>query len=362
MCTPRDSPGETLVRDGQTETTIPDNDPQFKDKGANGDYLYGMHEPYSFYAECKARERNQGIFIADQNVGQRAINTRQNRNGNRFGFECPEERDYYPYFHPAPWKDIAILTSDPERCSYFQAESQNVKPKGKCSIPLHNNPQACESHEGVWTEMPAWNIDEPECLEAPWSRDNHLGNGMGGFANTYNWTLPTQEVEPCIEGDNCNCVFRLRYNMSTDDYPGHAPGLFMDSRQNGKNSPIKQDPYVDVEDIQLSLALNTDQYGRTFEDRSHVFHIRPRPDGMTSTVPIYNINVRGKRGNIVQVYPAVEYDFVPVDLGVVAGDYVHFQWTGCDTNPAGNAGEGTDKTDRSNCVQMMDLKKKFPFQ
>jgi len=92
-----------------------------------------------------------------------------------------------------------------------------------------------------------------------------------------------------------------------------------------------------------------------------MFHIRPRPDGMTSTVPIYNINVRGKRGNIVQVYPAVEYDFVPVDLEVVAGDYIHFQWTGCDTNPAGNAGEGTDKTDRSNCVQMMDLNKNFPF-
>jgi len=198
-------------------------------------------------------------------------------------------------------------------------------------------------------------------LEAPWSRDNHLGNGMGGFANTYNWTLPTREVEPCIEGDNCNCVFRMRYNMSTEDYPGHAPGEFVDSRQNGLNSPIKQDPYVPVEDITLSLALNTDQYGRAFEDRSHVFHIRPRPDDMSSSVPIYNINVRGKRGNIVQVYPAVEYDFVPVDLTVVAGDYVHFQWTGCDTNPSGNAGEGTDKTDRSNCVQMLDLNKNYPF-
>ena len=58
--------------------------------------------------------------------------------------------------------------------------------------------------------------------------------------------------------------------------------------------------------------------------RSHTFAIRQRP-GDLEGVTIHNVNVRGKRGNIVQVYPGVEYDFVPNTLFVRNEDYVHFQ-------------------------------------
>ena len=42
--------------------------------------------------------------------------------------QAAQERDYYPYWHPSVWHDIAILTDEPEtRCAYYQTESQNVK-------------------------------------------------------------------------------------------------------------------------------------------------------------------------------------------------------------------------------------------
>ena len=94
-------------------------------------------------------------------------------------------------------------------------------------------------------------------------------------------------------------------------------------------SPVQQNPYVNIggKSSPLRLAINTAQYGRVFQDRSHVFKLRPRPAELRGA-RIFNLNVRGKRGNIVQVYPAVEYDFAPTRLEIKEGDLVHIQWTG----------------------------------
>ena len=59
-----------------------------------------------------------------------------------------------------------------------------------------------------------------------------------------------------------------------------------------------------------------------------MFILKNRGDDVPTNRNIYNVNIRGKRGNIVQVYPAVEYDFVPKRLEITPDDEVHMQWTG----------------------------------
>lgn len=72
-----------------------------------------------------------------------------------------------------------------------------------------------------------------------------------------------------------------------------------------------------------------------------------------------------------QTYPAVEYDFIPEVADIKTGEFVHFQWTGSNThnngNPAGDGqagddGEGTGGTDRSNVVQIRSLSENFPLK
>ena len=109
----------TNIRDGHPQNsrgdTCTDTIPELLDEGIYNNERYGKHEDFAYYQRCKQRNRNTRLFTADRNLrGRSSLYTRQNPNGNRYGFECPEERDYYPYQAESDWRDIAILTSDPE--------------------------------------------------------------------------------------------------------------------------------------------------------------------------------------------------------------------------------------------------------
>ena len=54
-----------------------------------------------------------------------------------------------------------------------------------------------------------------ECIKAPWTRANHLGNIKGGDLPGYDWILPHFHF---IQQPK-DCVLRIRYNISSNDYP-----------------------------------------------------------------------------------------------------------------------------------------------
>jgi len=369
-------------------------------KANNDNNQNGRHESENWYYTCKTRLRNKGLFHADQNLnGNTARYTRQNNNGNRRGLECPEERDYFPYWVPTPWRDIAYLTdspalndaNEPDICPYIRATSHNNNNVYRClnsaanTAPTNGQLQAitqadCTAASGSWSPF-KYNLPAPICAPSEWSRDNHLGNGRNGESNSFDWTLPSWSELNAVNTkvytgpsgvSMAKCVLRVRYNISTDDYdPWNTNSTHDNNPNQGIISPITNNPTVDVgAHLQgLRLAINTNQFGRTFQDRSHVFYVVKRPQALVGR-NIVNLNVRGKRGNIVQTYPGIEYDFVPNRLSLAPTDWVHVQWTGSNTHnnganggdgQTGDAGEGTTGTDRSNMLQYQNPGDNYPI-
>eukprot|EP00753_Platysulcus_tardus_P004283 PLAT12528.3.p2 GENE.PLAT12528.3~~PLAT12528.3.p2 ORF type:complete len:741 (+),score=259.15 PLAT12528.3:76-2298(+) len=384
IAAPRD--GTPQNQNDAATDTIPNNQNNAVPNNA-ANRRFGMHETVEYYQECQNRARNKGLYTADQNLNRNdARATRQNPNGNRNGLECPEERDYYPHWAPNAWRDIAVLVRDEKDCETrkYATLSQNVTPKGRCKPnggingvkagngQWPNNQADCNArNDAKWVEERFYEgfneqLDGPECKQGGYGRVNQLGNSIGNVikanegnveaesgTNRYLWTIPNT-----VQDD---CVLRLRYNVS-QLAEGALPAWgenAMNASLNGDNAPIPQDPYVAINDANakmfLQLRVNTNQLARTFQDRSYVFSIKARPAGIVGAscvgdAPcIMNVGVVGKRGNIVQTYPATEYDFAPSSVNMPVGDYAHFQWVGSDYGPQRgcNNGEG-DGTEQGN--------------
>jgi len=393
-----------------------------------------IHESLEFYKTCLRTKRNTRLFLGGQNLkGNTARYTRQNPNGARRGYECPEERDYWPYWRPTPWVDVAYFTNNVTLCPTVTQISANVAARYSCQlknnflymknnmgntrlpitetecnemsmmvdmeVPMENN-GAEVVVDGV-TQMTTetmerfiakWEIDNgtlynnkalkeavgtPLCYKNTWSKDNHHGNVKGGDFVNWDWKVPDYVHE--------SCVLRLRYNISTTDLPHLNAEMSSEfigvnnkyyvAQNFGYNSTMadatgyiyKNNPQVNPfygyksetgqkfegkdDPIKFQLAVNTAQFGRTFEDRSHRFSIKARPAN-TVDKNIINLGVRGKRGNIVQTYPATEYSFQPESMEMLVGDYLHIQWVGSNTNPNNNAGQGRQGSDRHNIATL----------
>lgn len=361
---------QVTLRDGTTTTQV--------NEGNANTASVGLHESAQYYAECRTRTRNKGLFTADQNLNNnnQATATRQNPNAGQSGLECSEERDYYPYWLPTPWRDVAYLTDRPDLCTWIKSQSQNRNPKYKCylagtpsaTVLDSKNLSSCLSNGGQWLSYTHGMPNDVDCQQVDWTRENHLGNGRANQPLNYNWTIPLLSTMDNLQlygsaNNYARCVLRLRYNISTDDYDPWNTTV-------ANNKVIANNPIVDIgADLQgIQIELNTNQAGRTFQDRSHVFYVKKRPSSLSGS--INNLNVRGKRGNIVQTYPAVEYDFVPTTLTVSANSYIHVQWTGSNTHnnaggagdgQAGDDGQGTDGTDRSNMAALRRLNDTYPL-
>ncbi|CAH3197136.1 unnamed protein product [Porites evermanni] len=362
----------------------------------------GLHEPKEYYNAYVRRERNKGLFTADQKLkGTTAQYTRQNANGNRRGLEVPEERDYYPYWGPTPWNDIAIMVSNKETQKLMkeyvnsrdfyekwlcimknglqkQSSCPRIPPRNRNSeycVASYISRESCVNGGGKWTkvltnykerlsdnadlcasvkringvpyeahkitqgsdnqEQVLVRADETQVVYAPSTVVNHNGLNMEGKFSSYKWKVPhfpSQTIQ--------RCVLRIRYNITTDD----APRSFTTA----DNDKVKNDPTTLAVDgtTKLQLALNTAQLARTFQDRTHVFYLKPRPASIKNARVVY-IGGMGKRGNIVQTYPAMEYRFVPERLTVSTRDVLCFAWSGSNNNP-NNDGEGQARSDRTN--------------
>lgn len=178
----------------------------------------------------------------------------------------------------------------------------------------------------------------------------------------------TQNQNPPGDAGNTGTMTKLdvwsQFKLTTADAQQGARDYAM------RNNPQLQ-PFVDNLPLdgaavgkfgqdapRFQLAINTNQFFRTFSDRTHTIKLGVTRDGtnIPAEAMIYNVNARGKRGNIVQTYPGTEYDMVPNRLEVKVDDYIHFQWTGSDNNPGNNAGEGNQGEDRHNVVMLREAK------
>lgn len=339
------------------------------------------------------------------------------------GFECKFERENHPassYNHKTMWNDIVIY-SDASDCSFenFRVYEcvekwDNGQYKHKS---IYNKRSECLENGGEWIKFYRW-IDEAADIEdkkscnalrndpeyagmkfvwgrpidyqamaqdqlppekcllqppTPKCRKSSLKVRPNVFSNndfTHDWPTFDWEIPRFYSNTPKKCVMRVRHfleskkrkrqqqvNAENQCISVDDKKLFLSRFNNGINKLASDGPTSD-----RNLQKMKKFYPKTvFQDRSHIFKLNPRPENMEE-VDIQTISVRGKRCNIVQCFPAVEYDFVPEEIDIPNGRAVQFVWTGSNHHDnqnsqgndgqAGAEGNGQANTDRNNVMQI----------
>lgn len=320
------------------------------------------------------RLRNGGTWVG----GTKQVNeiadqpyqtaTRQNTDGDddRYGIELAAERDEYPHPHCSDFKDLAVYVGDATNvttmCPFYQANSQNVQKRSGCDKVAYPTEQSCKDNGGNWGTLDCdWGIEPPVCLLAARSADNHLGNAQGDNSGGNNQVTLLHNITTPNE-PGARIALRLRYNTSSGDFEGWGPNK-LDHKHNGANAPFQQNQKYTIgtyanTPIELQMSINLAQFYRVFEDSSDHLDIAEDDGNACPGGTVFNIYSRGKRGNIVQAYPAVEYMPLPRQPEIDLCDCLNFQFTGAGPNDykagqnlydAGQAGNG-DQVDLHGAV------------
>jgi len=356
-----------------------------RDQNSNSENI-GLHESWESFERCPYNDPSDSHY-------------------KRAGFECNHERENYPVNYGTQWTDVAYFTDDLNNCQAVQeaareakyecVEYYDAKKQHRIHKSDHKNEADCTNAKGDW--LPFYQFKEyvpsitsesncqgpdliwgraldfkaisedklttpkclrfppkTECLQTPNSRQNYLGMADDGTneAPRFQWALPIYE-------HNQRCVLRIRHIISNNDEDA-VDSYNKDIRQGTGSSMYLALPQKHSSPFENKVV---------FQDRSHIFKLLKRPSTIPQDQTLHNIVVRGKRGNIVQTFPAVEYDFCPNKLEIENGDAVQFQWTGSNNHDndghsdgqAGDDGEGQGGTDRNNMIQLYYNKVNFPL-
>merc|ERR1712174_30615 len=282
----------------------------------------GIHESWEYYDRCKDhRPGFSGNFET------------------RSGFECFSERQEMWYNEATPWLDVAYFVDEDDvddLCTGFTSPDT----------------------------YPGW---VPTCEAVRRTRANIISNDDDTYGRTdphggsepaqmprYKWRIPKFQQDK-------RCVMRIRQFIRGGLKPFPLTEATRKMEINGQPLTIAMPQYMS-------------RGGQVvFQDRTHVFNLVNRPSSFKTNSDfsgvIHNLVIRGKRGNIVQTFPAVEYDFSPNRLYMNNNDAVHIQWTGSNSHDndgnsdgqAGDDGEGQGGTDRNNFMQLLHFKENFPI-